>query len=102
MKKISVIGTLLVLLYLAGTAFCWYYARTCSGQYCGYVIVIPVLPWIVLVERFLDHDLAYFAYGLIILFNITLAYLIGHGTGWCFKKLFIKPAPKIQKVRTRT
>lgn len=94
MKKLSFFGILLVLLYLAGTAFCWYYARSCSGQYCGYVVVIPVLPWIIFVERFIDHDLAFYAYGFIFLTNIVAAYWTGKGIGWLLRALFRIIRPK--------
>lgn len=83
----------MVLCYLAGAAFCWYYARTCSGQYCGYVVVVPVLPWIVIAERFLDHDMAFYAYGLIFAINIALAYSVGSGIGWALRKLFKRAVP---------
>ena len=73
-SKPTATGIFCVAGYLLVTAGLVFYSVTCSGAYCGLGIILPVMPWILLLESILpDTILTYF---LIVIFNSILIYLI--------------------------
>ncbi len=78
-KRWSRAGLILVGLYVLLLVWAWIYAKTCTGTYCGMMVLLPVIPWIMLADRFLTEKFMMVSYIVMILLNIGLIYLIGCG-----------------------
>ena len=83
MKHFSKLGLWLAGIYAVITGSIFYYAFTCSGWYCGVVMVLPIMPWPLLMEAipdwrvlfgFLDSVFGAFVF---LFLNIIILYFIG-------------------------
>ena len=83
MKK-SKIGTTFVLLYLAVTLIVWIYAYTCSGMYCGLILLLPIMPWAFLLGGIINDSI--FVFFVLVAFNSVLVYYLG----WLIDRLIKK------------
>ncbi|MEK7538878.1 MAG: hypothetical protein AAB552_03495 [Patescibacteria group bacterium] len=50
MKHFSKLGLWLAGVYGVIASGIIYYAFTCSGEYCGFIILLPIMPWPLLAE----------------------------------------------------
>lgn len=74
MKK-SKIGIVLVALYLIATIIIAIYANTCSGMYCGLWLVLPVMPWVFLLEGVVSDSI--FIFFILVILNSAIIYVVG-------------------------
>lgn len=90
--KISKIGLTLTAIYIPITIGLWIYAETCSAMLCGLEIIIPLSPWIILLEdidginNLYDNNTLKF---LIVLIIMTINSFILYGFGWMLS-LFVR------------
>lgn len=72
-------GVFFVAVYLLLTAGAVFYSLNCSGVFCGLTIVLPVMPWLFLLEPILSDTVwLYFA---IVLLNSVILYFLGRYIG---------------------
>ncbi len=95
MNRFSKIGIIISGIYVIATATVFFYAFTCHGEFCGFVGLIPVIPWVFVMDyispylTWLPHlfdvvPLFFFAF-----VNATVLYLAGKYIEIMFKKLNI-------------
>ncbi len=87
-KKISKTGCVFLLFFLLIAGFAFYESQTCSGMYCGFILMLISLPWIFL---FKDIVLIFPIFGMVSVFisiaiNAVLSFYIGVG----LEKLYFK------------
>lgn len=87
-KKLSKVGLTLSFAYLLVTAYFFYEAFTCSGMYCGFILVLPIMPWNFILDGWVQGS--WFVYAMSVLANTVLLYLVGHFLGIGFRKIFKK------------
>lgn len=68
-------GVFFVAGYLLFTAGSVFYSLTCSGVFCGLTIVLPVMPWLFILEPILSNSA--WSYFVIVVLNSVIFYLIG-------------------------
>ena len=73
-SKFTISGCFGVAMYLLMTAGLIFYSVTCSGTYCSLGIVLPVMPWILLLESFLPDSV--WTYLILVALNSIFAYFI--------------------------
>lgn len=78
-SKASVIGAFFVAGYLLITAASVFYSLTCSGVFCGLTIILPVMPWLFLLEPIISGNA--WSYFLIVLLNSFIFYFLGRYFG---------------------
>ena len=84
MKK-SKLGIALVLLYLIATIVIWVYANTCSSIYCGLILILPTMPWALLLEKIIGDSVSIFL--ILITLNSVLIYSFGWLISWLIKNI---------------
>ena len=80
MKK-SKIGIALVSLYLIATITIWVYTNACSGMYCGLILILPIMPWVLLLEKIISDSI--FVFFILMILNSTIIYSFG----WLISRL---------------
>lgn len=73
-SKLTAAGALVVAVYLLITTGLIFYSLTCSGIFCGLGIILPVMPWILLLESILP-DTIWTYFGIVIVNSVILYYL---------------------------
>lgn len=81
----SKIGIALVSLYLVAIIFIFVYANTCSGEFCGMVLVLPTMPWPFLLEGILPDSM--FVFFILVALNSGILYGFGCLIGSLIQKL---------------
>ena len=71
----SKIGFKLVGFYFILVAAVWIQAYVCKELFCGLMVVLPVMPWVFVLEPYLQDSL--FVYFLIVGVNSGLLYALG-------------------------
>ena len=80
MKKIySKVGIVFLFVYALFTLGILIYAFTCRGMCCGLVIVLPVMPWAIILEGFMRDT--WLTYALLLILNGSILYGIGLALG---------------------
>ena len=74
MSKFTAAGLFAVAGYLLVTSVLVFYSVTCSGVYCGLGIVLPVMPWMLLLESVLPATV--WTYFLIVGLNSVIVYFL--------------------------
>ena len=81
-KEKSKYGIIAVGLYLLFVLWTIIEARTCEGIYCGFVIIMGVLPWALLpLGRVIQNDslvIGIIVFSLLVLINALIIYFIGY------------------------
>ncbi len=80
MKKLSKTGLMLAGVYASGSLLTFIYALTCHSEYCGLVVVGPVMPWMVAIHFGLLPDLVSYPWLFVYVF-LTAAFLYVSGVG---------------------
>ena len=91
MKK-SKIGIFFVLLYLIATIIFWVVSSTCSGMFCGLILVFPIMPWVFLLEGVIGDSII--IYLVLVVLNSLIFYTLGWLISLFIKKL--KSSPKFK------
>ncbi|MEC8220471.1 MAG: hypothetical protein VX028_00250 [Nanoarchaeota archaeon] len=87
-KKISKTGCLFLLLFLVLVGYSFYESQTCSGMYCGFVLILTSLPWVILFMNLapISPILGILSLVLSIAINAVISFYIGVG----LEKLYFK------------
>jgi hypothetical protein len=83
MKK-SKIGFVLSALYLLVTIIIVIYAKTCSGMFCGMVMVLPTMPWVLILEGLIEDSI--FVFFILVILNSGILYGLGYLLSSILKK----------------
>ena len=73
----SKIGNVLVIVYAIASIVLAMYSFFCTWQYCGLLIIVPILPWAIILEGWLGLSIPWAAYPLFLLINVVVVYSIG-------------------------
>ena len=83
MKK-SKIGIALVSLYIPTTIGLWVYMRTCTGFLCGLELMFSMIPWVLILENYVE-----FTNSVIFIILIINSFIL-YGLGWLISLLIKK------------
>ena len=78
-RTATVTGVFFVAGYLLITAGAVFYSFTCSGVFCGLTIVLPVMPWLFILEPILSNTV--WSYFVIVILNSVIFYFLGRYIG---------------------
>lgn len=92
LSKLSRVGLIFSLVYLLVTAYFFYQAFTCSGMYCGFILVLPIMPWNFLLEGWIQGS--WFVYAILLLVNFCIFYSVGHFFGLFVRRIFSRYSSK--------
>lgn len=90
MKKINKTGIVFVALYLVFSLVVYLYSFSCSGNFCGFYILMIALPWILMgpvLDLFWVISWPLF-FTIVILLNLVLFYFVGLGLSRLFGRFF--------------
>lgn len=73
----SKIGVSLVILYVLLIGILWLMESSCTGWGCGYSLVIPLMPWPLILEGIIIPSIPLYIF--LMLVNACILYFIGLG-----------------------
>ncbi len=88
----SKIGIIFVSLYLIVTIIMLIYSYLCSGMYCGLVVLLPIMPWPLVFERFISDS--FFVFFILVALNSIILYYLGWLVSLMLRKINL---PKMKK-----
>ncbi len=68
-------GITFVSLYLIVAIIMLIYSYLCSGMYCGLVVLLPIMPWPFVFERFISDS--FFIFFILVALNSIILYYLG-------------------------
>lgn len=92
LKKVSKVGLFVSILYLLLTGYFFYEAFMCVGMYCGFILVLPIMPWNFLLDGWVQGS--WFVYAMLLFVNFSICYSLGHFFGFVARLIFSRNSLK--------
>lgn len=73
----SRLGSIFVIIFALGSIVFALVSFICSSLYCKVLLIIPILPWAIFLEKWLDLSIPWATYPLFLLLNVVIIYSMG-------------------------
>lgn len=98
----SKIGKYFIITYALFAIGVYVFAFMCGDSSCSLYIVLPIMPWALILAQDLGLSFTWALYPIFILLNASVAYVLGAGIEWAYNRyLDHKEIGKLKKLNQR-
>jgi hypothetical protein len=82
----SKFGIIFALLFIIFVIFVWINGFTCNGEFCGFIILLPVLPWVMYPNPLFEVG-GWVTYAFFVILNLAIVYFAGFFIEKIYKRI---------------